>query len=144
MLSSNRCVSSSSSASVESAMGLTSRGLFEYFELPQFVAAFVALATSLEVSPAWILHREKVSFAGRQSTLCCEPRDQSREHLAFEPREEHALQAIIDERFPHQRKQRLHDFSADRAGVFANFPLGMVVHAQSQKVQQVVQVNFPI
>ncbi len=51
---------------------------------------------------------------------------------------------VILERFPHDWEQRLNDLPADGGRVFADLMLGMRIHPQGEKMQQIVEVDFPV
>ena len=64
--------------------------------------------------------------------------------LLVESGQPQGVDTVVEEGFPDQRKERSHDLFAERRGVVANLFLGMPVHAEGQKVQQVVQVDLPV
>jgi hypothetical protein len=65
-------------------------------------------------------------------------------HFLVEPAQPHCLHAVVQEGFPHQREEGLHDLLAERERVASNLFLGMAVHAEGEEVEQVVQVDLPV
>ena len=65
-------------------------------------------------------------------------------HVDVQTGQEHRIAAIVEKRLPDDRKQGLNDFFGNCGRVFADFPLGVAVHPQRQKVKQVVQVDLPV
>ncbi len=90
------------------------------------------------------MNGEEIFFGRLSAVLRSQPSSESLDHAAVQTCEEHALEPIIDKRFPHQREKRLHDLSSDCRGIVSNFFLRVFIHSQRQKMQQVMQVDLPV
>lgn len=69
--------------------------------------------------------------------------DEQTEHLGFEIGKGERVDPVIQKRFPCRGTPARDDFVADGASVVSDLRLGMIVHTQLEKVQQVVQIDFP-
>jgi len=106
----------------------------------ELAPAFVALPAALEALPGRILDGEEGVAVGRDGAAGGEAAD----HLAVESRQPHGLDAVVDERLPDEREERPNDLLADRRGVLADLELGVGIHPQREKVEEIVEIDLPV
>jgi hypothetical protein len=71
-------------------------------------------------------------------------RVKSSDDLSFDARKMHGMLSVVKEGFPDDWHLFRDDFLPDDDRVCANFLLCMIIHSQIEKVEQIVEINFPI
>ena len=120
-------------------------GISDEAEDLEFAAAFVAFAAATERGPCGILGCEEVGFGvgrGRIASGCS--RCESLNYGGIEAGESGGVHAVVEEGFPDDGEERGDDAFADGGGVVADFKLSVAVHAESEEVQEVVEIDFPV